>query len=138
LVQWDLLGQPIYDWIIDYRVEELALSSDGRFLVAIDNDKHIYVYNFLTKDLEYKLDMKVRLTSLSISQDSKYLLVNQTNGYAQLIDLIRRAPVQQYTGHKGGKFMIRSTLGGANECFAISGCEGKLVTINAHWLSSTS
>ncbi|KAI0389902.1 WD40 repeat-like protein [Xylariaceae sp. FL0594] len=129
LVQWDLSGQEICNWIVPHRVEELALSPDGCLLVAMDDQTHIYVYDFATRMLLYKLDMKVRLSSLCISWDSKFVLVNQTNGVAQLIDLIKRAPVQQYTGHKGGNYMIRSTLGGAHECFAISGCEDGFIHI---------
>ncbi|KAI1809053.1 WD40-repeat-containing domain protein [Poronia punctata] len=123
LTQWDLYGRKVHDWKCSHRVEELALSPDGRFLVAIDPEKHIYVYNFQTRDFEYKLDMKVRLTSLSIGRNSRHLLANQANGTAQLIDLVLRTPVQTYTGHKGGDYVIRSTLGGADESFAISGSE---------------
>ncbi|KAI8633077.1 WD40 repeat-like protein [Xylariaceae sp. FL1651] len=129
LVQWNLSGEKIYDWRSPHRVEELAVSPDGRWLVAMDSETHIHVYNFITRDFEYKMDLKVRLTSLSISQNSRHLLVNQTNGYAQLIDLVLREPVQQYTGHKGGDFMIRSSLGGADECFVISGSEDGFINI---------
>ncbi|KAJ8126044.1 hypothetical protein O1611_g7596 [Lasiodiplodia mahajangana] len=123
LVQWNLSGERIRDWRGPQRIEELALSPDGRWLVAMDCDKHIHVYNFETREFEYKLDLKTRLTSLSISQNSRHLLVNQTNGYAQLIDLVLRTPVQHYTGHAGGEFVIRASLGGADEMFVIAGSE---------------
>lgn len=125
LVQWNLLGEKIHDWRGPQRIEELALSPNGRWLVAMDCDKHIHVYNFETRDFEYKLDLKARLTSLSISRNSRYLLVNQTNGLAQLIDLVLRTPIQNYTGHQGGEFVIRASLGGADEMFVITGSEGK-------------
>ncbi|KAJ3565785.1 hypothetical protein NPX13_g7370 [Xylaria arbuscula] len=123
LVQWNLAGEKIHDWKGPQRVEELALSPDGRFLVAMDCAKNIHVYNFRTREFEYKLDLKSRLTSLSISENSRHLLVNQTNGVAQLVDLVLRKPVQQYTGHTGGEFVIRASLGGAHEMFVISGSE---------------
>jgi hypothetical protein len=93
----------------------------------MDSEMHIHVYNFITRENLYKMDLKVRLTSLSMSQNSTHLLVNQRNGYAQLIDLVLRTPVQQYTGHKGGDYVIRGSLGGADESFVISGSEGEQV-----------
>lgn len=134
LVEWDLLGDKIRDWRGPQRIEELALSPDGRWLVAMDCDKHIHVYNFETRDFEYKLDLKVRLTSVSISHNSRHLLVNQTNGLAQLIDLVLRTPVQHYTGHMGGDFVIRASLGGADEMFVITGSEDGFINI---WNKST-
>jgi WD repeat-containing protein 26 len=132
LIQWDLFGERIYEWAGPPRIEELALSPNGRWLVAMDTDRHIHVYNYETREFEYKLDLKSRLTSLSISQNSRHLLVNQTNGYAQLIDLVLRTPVQQYTGHLGGDYVIRASLGGADELFVITGSEGKSPTGQAH------
>ncbi|KAI1284659.1 WD40-repeat-containing domain protein [Xylaria sp. FL0933] len=123
LVQWDLDGKKVHDWEGPPRIEELALSPNGRWLVAMDCEKHIHVYNFKTREFEYKLDLKSRLTSLSISQNSRHLLVNQTNGLAQLVDLVLRKPVQHYAGHTGGEFVIRASLGGAHEMFVIAGSE---------------
>ncbi|KAI0408065.1 WD40-repeat-containing domain protein [Xylaria palmicola] len=134
LTQWDLSGSRIHDWKGPERIEELALSPDGRWLVAMDCEKHIHVYNFETREFEYKLDLKQRLTSISISQNSRHLLVNQTNGVAQLIDLALRTPIQHYTGHVGGEFVIRASLGGAHEMFVISGSEEGSIHI---WNKST-
>ncbi|KAI2633841.1 WD40-repeat-containing domain protein [Xylaria nigripes] len=129
IVQWSLSGERIYNWKGPGRVEELAISPDGRWLVAKDCARCLHVYNFGTRELEYKMDLRVALASLSISQDSRHLLVNQTNGCAQLIDLVRRTPVQQYTGHAGGIYIIRASLGGAHENFVASGSEDGYVHI---------
>lgn len=129
LIQWDLSGERVHDWKGPQRIEELVLSPDGRWLVAMDCEKHIHVYNFETREFEYKLDLKHRLTSLSISRNSRHLLVNQTNGYAQLIDLVLRAPVQNYAGHAGGDYVIRAALGGAHEMFVIAGSEDGSINI---------
>ncbi|KAI0434719.1 WD40-repeat-containing domain protein [Xylaria sp. FL1042] len=129
IVQWDLAGEKVHDWEGPPRIEELVLSPDGRWLVAMDCEKHIHVYNFKTREFEYKLDLKSRLTSLSISQNSRHLLVNQTNGLAQLVDLVLRKPVQHYTGHAGGEFVIRASLGGAHEMFVIAGSEDGHINI---------
>ena len=60
LVQWNLAGEKIHDWKGPQRIEELALSPDGRWLVAMDCAKHIHVYNFRTREFEYKLDLRSR------------------------------------------------------------------------------
>ncbi|KAI0470833.1 WD40-repeat-containing domain protein [Xylariaceae sp. FL0804] len=129
LVQWDLAGRKIHDWASPHRIQELAVSPDGRWLVAMDDGDYIHVYNMITRDFEYKLDLKFRLMSICFSQNSRHLLVNQRNGIAQLFDLFIREPVQKYGGHKGGDFVIRGSLGGADESFAISGSEDGYIHI---------
>lgn len=113
------------DWAPTHRVEDLTASRDGRWLAAMDDKHHIHVYNFKNRELEYSIDLRTRLTSVSISADSRFLLINHTNGLVELFDLADREAVQNYTGHVGGEFMIRSAFGGANESFVISGSEGR-------------
>ncbi|KAI1429564.1 WD40-repeat-containing domain protein [Xylaria sp. FL1777] len=134
LVQWNLDAEKVHDWKGPQRIEELALSPNGRWLVAMDCEMHIHVYNFRTREFEYKLDLKCRLTSLSISENSRFLLVYQTNGIAQLVDLALRTPIQHYTGHAGGEFVIRASLGGAHEMFVIAGSEDGHINI---WSKAT-
>ena len=90
----------------------------------MDDRNHIHVYNFLMRQWEYEIELHCRLTSISISKDSRHLLVNLQKDQAQLFDLFSREVVQYYTGHTGGEYMIRSALGGANESFVLSGSEG--------------
>ncbi|KAI0381849.1 WD domain-containing protein [Hypomontagnella monticulosa] len=127
LVQWSISGEKMYDWNSPHRVEDLAISPDGHWLVASDGGTQIHVYDFNTRELAYQMDLQVRLTSISISQNSRHLLVNHNNGVAQLIDLFAREPVNSYTGFTSENFMIRSTFGGANESFVMSGSEGKYI-----------
>ncbi|KAM0558553.1 hypothetical protein ACHAPJ_004748 [Fusarium lateritium] len=118
-----------YDWGKKHRVEDLCGSLDGRWLVAVDNLHTIHVYNAVTRELEFDMELKARPTSVSISQDSRHLLVNKCNGEAQLIDLLTRNSVQKFFGHTGGEFLIRSSFGGANESFVLSGSEDGNVLI---------
>lgn len=92
----------------------------------MDDKHHIHIYNFLTRELEYSIDLRTRLTSITISADSRFLLINRQSGLAELFDLALKESVQSYTGHTGGDYMIRSGFGGANESFVISGSEGRL------------
>lgn len=129
LSQWDIHGQKILDWLPHHRVEDLAASPDGRWLVAMDDQNHIHIYNFRKRDLEYSIDLQTRLTSVSISADSRFVLINHKNAVAQLFDLALKEPVQSYTGHTGGEFIIRTAFGGANESFVISGSEDGTINI---------
>jgi WD repeat-containing protein 26 len=125
LTQWDTHGNKIVDWSPAHRVEDLAASPDGRWLVAMDDKNRIHTYNFRNRTLEYSIDLRTRLTSVSISADSRFLLVNHQSGLAELFDLALKEHVQSYKGHTGGEYMIRSAFGGANESFVISGSEGR-------------
>jgi WD40 repeat protein len=125
LVQWNLNGELIYDWGQSHRIQDLAVSPNGHHLIAMDRTHHIHVYNFVTRELEYEMDLKTDLCSLRISQDSRHILAAQTDGVARTIDLETRETVKTFTGQKGsGEWVIRSAFGGANESFVISGSEG--------------
>lgn len=123
LCSFNVHDDGFFDWKNKHRVQDLCGSPDGRWLVAVDDKSSMHVYSGLTRELEYHLDMGVRLTSVSISQDSRHLLVNRKDGEAQLVDLTTRNSVQKFLGHKGGIFLIRSSFGGANESFVTSGSD---------------
>ncbi|PTB62895.1 WD40 repeat-like protein [Trichoderma citrinoviride] len=123
---WD---EETIEWGKKHRVQDVCGSPDGRLLVAVDDLQTIHVYDAITRELEYDLELKARPTSVSISQDSRHLLVNRQDGEAQLIDLTTRNSVHKFLGHTGGEFMIRSAFGGANESFVMSGSEDGNVLI---------
>ncbi|KAK2589762.1 hypothetical protein QQS21_012562 [Conoideocrella luteorostrata] len=116
-------GEELVQWNKKHRVQALCASPNGRWLVAADNKTTIYVYNATTRELEYELDLKTQPTSLTISQDSRQLLINKADSEAQLIDLVTRGTIHKFLGHKMGKCIIRSAFGGANESFVVSGSE---------------
>ncbi|KAI6717301.1 WD domain-containing protein [Diplocarpon mali] len=124
LCQWDLHGELVYDWGRSHRIQDLAVSPNGQYLVAMENETHIHVYNFVTRELQYEMDMKVTMSSVSISQNSRFLLVHKVDGEARMLDLDTRETVRSFkSGAKGGHFVIRATYGGANESFVIFGSE---------------
>lgn len=123
LVTYNLDDNVVVDWNKKHRVQDLCGSEDGRWLVAVDDANTIHVYNAANRELEYELELPVRPTSISISKDSKHLLVNKRDGEAQLIDLGTKQSTQKFLGHTGGDFLIRSSFGGANESFVASGSE---------------
>lgn len=124
LCLWTLDGRPSYSWAIDYRVQDCAISSDGQRMVTISSEGQIFVYNFVTREEEYHIKLKKKMTCLSISQDSRYMLVNLADNELQLIDIETADIVRRFLGQKQAKFVIRSSFGGADENLIISGSEG--------------
>lgn len=120
---YNLDGELLHDWYKNHRVQDLC--GDSNWLIAVDDLHTIHVYNASTREHIFDLQQQCRPTSISISRDSQHLLVNRTDGEAQLVNLITRATVQKYRGHTGGECLIRNTMGGANETFVLSGSEGE-------------
>lgn len=121
------------DWTKKHRVQDLCGSSDGNWLVAVDDQLTIHLYNAITREPHFPIHLDSRPTSVNITGDSRFLLVNKTDGEAQLYDLITHEPVQVYAGHTGGECLIRSAVGGANESFVLSGSEGELFQFIIYW-----
>jgi WD40 repeat protein len=117
----------VYTWSKDskMRIYDVALSRDGRRLVAL-LDSCILVYNFFTRELinEYSFD-KVKMTSVKISSDSKHMLVGMNENKIRLMVMDTGETLQTFDGHKQANYMIRSVFGGADESFVVSGSEGE-------------
>ncbi|KAG9244522.1 WD domain-containing protein [Calycina marina] len=126
ITQWDTSGKMLSEWGAAHRVQDIALAPDASRLVAADDKTTVFVYNFKTHELEYTIDMPARMGSVSITQNSRYLLVNMLDGEARLLDLDTPDDVlrkfKSYTPD-AIQFIIRSTLGGANESFVAIGSE---------------
>jgi len=123
LCTWDIQGNCLHTWTKSHRTCDIALSPDQHWLVAMTEQKQLHVYNFATRSHVYELSLTNRPTSISISADSRHMLVNKTDHEAVLIDIETRETVQKYTGQKGGQYTIRSDFGGANENFVICGSD---------------
>lgn len=121
---WDIDGRHVYTWPGGYRVQDCAMTPNGQRLVTISTDKRIHVYNYRTREEEYSFEVQVPLTCISISQDSKYMLVNLADNEIQLLEIESCNLIRRFTGQKQGKFVIRSNFGGAAENFIISGSQG--------------
>ena len=128
LCHWSVDGRSLHKWGDSFRVQDCALSPDGRRLVAADTDMKLHVFDFDFREYkeDYCLSLPSKPTSVTISRDSKYMLVNLEDGEIQLIDMDSTTVVRRFRGQKQGKFLIRSTFGGAAENFVVSGSEGKI------------
>ena len=64
------------------------------------------------------------MTCISISRDSRYMLINMAENEVQLIDIETAEVVRRFLGQRQSEFIIRSAFGGADENLIISGSEG--------------
>lgn len=124
LRHWSIRGQSLHTWKGKFRVQDCAVSADGRRLVAAEAEAKIHVYNLLTYEEDYCLPLSSKPTSVAISRDSRHMLINLAEGEIQLVDMETTAVIRRFKGQKQGEFVIRSTFGGAAENFVVSGSEG--------------
>lgn len=136
LCVWDINGRHVYTWPGGYRVQDCAITPDGQRLITISTDKRIHVYNYRTREEEYNFELKVALTCISISEDSKYMLVNMADNEIQLLEIETADLVRRFVGQKQGQYVIRSNFGGAAENFVVSGSQGR-TTRRASTMAST-
>ncbi|KAI9373525.1 WD domain protein [Aspergillus egyptiacus] len=129
LCHWSVRGQPIYTWPEGFRVQDCAITPDGRRLIAVDVEKKIRVFNFITHEEEYALPLKSKATSIAVSKDSRHMLVNLTECQIQLIDIETGEVIRRFQGQKQSQFIIRSTFGGAAENFVVSGSEDSKIYV---------
>ncbi|KAL1944438.1 hypothetical protein VTO73DRAFT_2868 [Trametes versicolor] len=92
------------------------------------SETRIVIYDLATKQPESMIRLEGELTSVKISQDSQYALINRAseNGppaEIQLLDLSSEQVVRKYTGHSHAKHVIRSCFGGVEGNFVLSGSE---------------
>ncbi|EJF66274.1 WD40 repeat-like protein [Dichomitus squalens LYAD-421 SS1] len=92
------------------------------------SETRIIIYDLHTKQAETYIRLDGELTSVKISQDSQYALINRAseNGppaEIHLLDLASEQVVRKYSGHSQSKHVIRSCFGGVEGNFVVSGSE---------------
>ena len=125
-------GSESYDWLTDLRTQDCAITPDGRKMIVVSTDTHITVYNIQTKSEDYAIKTTHRMTCISVSRDSKHMLINMANDEVHLIDIETADIVRRFTGqHQGGPdgFIIRSTFGGTDQGLILSGSCGTVTSL---------
>lgn len=116
-----------FAWLTSGTTNDIAMTPDGHRVIATGR-ACLYVYNAMTRELEYEHKTRFGVTSVSASQDSKHLLILQSNGDLNLLDHPAHRTVQTYIGSTGREFsIIKSAFGGPNEIFVLSASEGEEV-----------
>ena len=113
-----------FNWPTELRTQDLAITPDGQRLVVMSTENYITVYNLRDRTEHFAIKVAQRMTSLSISRDSRTMLVNMANDEIHLIDIETAGIVRRYTGQRQDGFIIRSTFGGTDEGLIVSGSSG--------------
>ena len=106
------------------RANDLAVSPDGQRLVVI-TESTIVVFDLLSYEKIAELQLEdVKLTSIMISQDSRHMLIRMSPYQNNIMEIDTGDVIQRFEAHMQKQFIIRSTFGGADENFVVSGSEG--------------
>ncbi|CAN8267672.1 unnamed protein product [Cochlearia groenlandica] len=131
IVMWDTAGNEIRSWSGKRipKVMDLAVTPDGESMITVFSDKKIRILNLETL-VERVVSEELRVTSLSVSSDGKFFIVNLSSQEIHLWDLAGewKHPLN-FSGHKQSKYVIRSCFGGLDSSFIASGSEDSQVYI---------
>ncbi len=83
----------------------------------------MFVYDLESSHLEYEIQLKADVTTLSISEDSAYVLLGDKDGIQHLFAVETNEEVRTYTGLPTDKIIIRNAFGGRHDHFVASGSE---------------
>lgn len=129
LCHWSIQGQAIHIWPAGPPIQDVAITLDGRQLIAAAVEEQLLVYNLYTHEQVYCLPLYSKPMSVTVSSDSRYMLVNSSKGLIQVLYIDPTEVVRCFCcfrGHKIESFVIRSTFGGIDENLVMSGSEGKV------------
>lgn len=124
---WDLDGHLVHNFCEEgskLRANDLAISPNGQYLVVVSESSiTVFDYTSYEKICDWQLD-DVKLTSVTISQDSRHMLVSMNQDKIKLMEIDTGEIIREFVAHQQKQFIIRSAFGGADENFVVSGSEG--------------
>ncbi|KAH9066423.1 WD40-repeat-containing domain protein [Lactarius vividus] len=135
---WGFDGKQRDSWGTTIRIADIAVSPDCTRLVAVGTfardpvlstptpdrpENLMIVYDLTTKRPELSVSLGSDLTSVNISSDSQYALVNQAPDEILLWDLFTGRLASKYTGQRQTRHIIRSCFGGVDGNLVVSGSE---------------
>ncbi|BFZ54260.1 hypothetical protein PYCC9005_001293 [Savitreella phatthalungensis] len=142
---YDMTGEVLHTWEPG-RVYDLKVSEDGRFLAVVAENNRVQVYDLESREMVNQMQSSWQLTCLTISKDSRRILLSCSplqdgphhahTTEVQEYSLPDLKMLRRYEGQKQGEFVIRSSYGGYDEQFVLSGSEDADVVI-WHRLSET-
>ncbi|KAG2020064.1 WD repeat-containing protein [Coprinopsis cinerea AmutBmut pab1-1] len=81
------------------------------------------VYDIKTKQILWSVRLEGELTSVKVSPNSQYALINHAPEVIYLYDIQNFRLANKYVGQQQGQHIIKSCFGGANASFIVSGSE---------------
>lgn len=108
------------------RVNDLVVTKDGKQVIIVCQEKKIRIRSLVDRnEPEYIIQEADSVTSIALSSNNKYLLVNISSNSTEthMWDLTTKQLVQKFRGQKQGRFVIRSCFGGVGDTFVVSGSE---------------
>ncbi|KAH7910762.1 WD40 repeat-like protein [Hygrophoropsis aurantiaca] len=159
IISWDCDGKQLEIWNnVHMRVTDIAVSPDFKRLVTIGmgyksplasdasqpiasgangiatnprrgTGNRMITYNMDTKDIEMSIPMEGELTSVKISDDSRYALINHAPDEIQLWNLEAGRMERKFMGQRQVHHVIRSCFGGIDGNFVVSGSEDRNVYV---------
>ncbi|KAI6099927.1 WD40 repeat-like protein [Pisolithus croceorrhizus] len=134
VVAWEASGKQVDEWpgvpiravVIGMGYQPTALSPDGLPPWGVNREpppasgNRIVIYDFKTKATE----LSGELTSVKISSDSRFALVNHAPDAIHLLDLNDGHMARQVHRPTQRQHVIRSCFGGVDGNFVVSGSEG--------------
>lgn len=93
-----------------------------------NDDKAVYVYDFITREQKYRASIEKGVLHLSFSKDSRAVLLNtmtdQLFQEVAMMDVETGTIIRTFEGVRHHDNVLRSAFGGANENFVICGNDG--------------
>lgn len=125
---WSKNCKPLYKWE-GLRILQFSIAPNEKFIVAMTHEGSFYVYSLENYQTMAEVYVGKRLSSVQVSKDSKFLLVSTEPDEIFIYSLEDYQIVKKYTGYQQSEYYIRSSFGGLNEQYILSGSEDKLVYI---------
>lgn len=125
---WSVNGTVIHRWS-GFRVYDLALTPDGKKIVAICNKNRLRIYSRQDYKLIAEIQLQAIMTCVTISHDSRYALINISAKEIHLWDIEKIQLVRKCVGQQQQDFIIRSCFGGVADNFLVSGSDDANVYI---------
>ncbi|KAG8835358.1 hypothetical protein FRC17_003841 [Serendipita sp. 399] len=96
---------------------------------SADMERRVVLYDIATRQELWSQAVWGELQSVKISDDSRFALINHSQGDVMLWDLLSGCLAQRYLGRPKGTSYVRSCFGGADNHFILSGSDDGRVYI---------
>lgn len=128
MIMWDMNGDVVHRWT-GIRPLNMAITPDGTKLIVLCSDDIIHVYNLDTREQITAIKIDSSLTSVTVSSDSRFALINVKPDEVHLWDLSSYRLIRKYVGQLQKEFIIRSCFGGIHENLILSGSQDSHIYI---------